>query len=48
MVQTVKNLPERQETQVRSLGLGRSRKGHGNPLQYFAWSIPRTEDPSGL
>ena len=22
--------------------------GHGNPLQYFAWRIPGTEDPGGL
>ena len=22
--------------------------GHGNPLQYLAWRIPRTEEPSGL
>ena len=22
--------------------------GHGNPLQYFAWEIPRTEVPCGL
>ena len=31
----VKNLPSMQETQVRSLGLGRSPGGgNGNPLQY--------------
>ena len=22
--------------------------GHGNPLQYFAWRIPWTEEPGGL
>ena len=22
--------------------------GHGNPLQYFAWRIPQTEEPTGL
>ena len=30
-------------------GLGRSPGGgHGNPLQYFAWRIPWTEEPGGL
>ena len=30
-------------------GLGRSpRGGNGNPLQYFAWKIPWTEEPGGL
>ena len=31
------------------LGSGRSfGEGNGNPLQYLAWRIPRTEKPSGL
>ena len=25
-----------------------SREGNGNPLQYFCWEIPRTEEPGGL
>ena len=30
-------------------GLGRSPgERNGNPLQYLAWKIPRTEDPGGL
>ena len=30
-------------------GLGRSPgERHGNPLQYFAWRIPRTEEPGEL
>ena len=30
-------------------GLGRfSGEGNGNPLQYFAWRIPWTEEPCGL
>ena len=30
-------------------GSGRSLGGgHGNPLQYFAWRIPWTEEPGGL
>ena len=30
-------------------GLGRSPGGrHGSPLQYFAWRIPWTEEPSRL
>ena len=30
-------------------GSGRSPgEGNGNPLQYLAWRIPRTEDPGGL
>ena len=29
-------------------GSGRSPGGeHGNPLQYLAWKIPRTEEPGG-
>ena len=31
------------------LGSGRSpREGNGNPLQYFAWRSPWTEEPGGL
>ena len=49
MAQTVKNLPEMQETQVQSLGLE-------DPLEeetathasILAWRIPRTDEPSGL
>ena len=30
-------------------GLGRSPgEGNGNPLQYLAWKIPRTEESGGL
>ena len=30
-------------------GLGRSPgEGNGNPLQFFAWEIPWTEEPGGL
>ena len=36
VAQMVKNLPAMQETQIQSLGLGRSpREGNGYPLQYF-------------
>ena len=35
VAQKVENLPAMQETQVSSLGSGRSPgEGHGNPLQY--------------
>ena len=28
---------------------GRSLEGgHGNPLQYLAWRVPRTDEPGGL
>ena len=43
----VKNLPSMQETQAWSLGQEDLKKGNGNPLQYFAWSIPWTEEPGG-
>ena len=47
--QTVKNLPARQETQVRSLGredpLEEGTATHSNIL---AWRIPWTEEPGGL
>ena len=45
----VKNLPAMRETQVRSLGFGRS-PGEGNAYlhQVLAWRIPGTEEPGGL
>ena len=49
MVQTIKNLPAMQETQVRSLGwedpLEKEMATHSSIL---AWRIPRTEEPGGL
>ena len=49
MAQTVKTLPARQETQVRSLGqedpLEAERATHSSIL---AWRIPRREEPGGL
>ena len=49
MAQTVKNLPEMQETQVQSLGqedpLKKGMTTHSNIL---AWGIPWTEEPGGL
>ena len=49
MVQAVKNLPEVQETRVRSLGqespLEQEMAAHSSVL---AWRIPWTEEPSGL
>ena len=49
MAQTVKHLPEMQETQVRSLGredpLEKEVATHSSTL---AWRIPRTEEPGGL
>ena len=42
MAQTVKRLPAMWETQVRSLGLGRSPgEGNGNPLQPFLHTAHR-------
>ena len=45
----VKNLPAKQETQVRSLGqeepLQKKRATHSSIL---AWEIPWTEEPGGL
>ena len=30
-------------------GMGRTPgKANGNPLQYFVWKVPRTEEPGGL
>ena len=49
MVQTVKNLPAIQETQVRSLGgedpLEKEIATHSSIL---AWRIPWTEKPAGI
>ena len=49
MAQTVKNLPARQETWVRSLGwedpLQKEMATHSNIL---AWEIPSTEELGGL
>ena len=49
MAQTVKNLPEMQETQVPTLGwedpLEEEMATHSSIL---AWSIPWTEEPGGL
>ena len=48
----VKNLPDKagDSRNVGSFpGSGRSPGGgHGSPLQYFAWRIPRTKEPGGL
>jgi len=43
----VNNPPAMQEMCVQP-GLGRSGVGNGNPLQYFAWKIPWTEEPGRL
>ena len=41
LCQTVKNLPAMQETQVQSLGQGKSPgEGNGNPLQYSCLGNP--------
>ena len=49
MVQTVKNLPSMQETQVRSLGqedpLEKEMATHSSIL---AWEIPQAEEPGRL
>ena len=45
----VKNQPAKQEIQETVPGSGRSPgEGNGNPLQYFAWEIPWTEEPGEL
>ena len=45
----VKNLPAKQETQVRSLGLeGTLEKGMAIHSSILAWRIPWTEEPGGL
>ena len=49
MVQTVKNLPVMQETQVRSLSLEDPlEKGMATHSSIPAWRIQRTEAPGGL
>ena len=45
----VKNLPTRQETQVRSLGQEDPlEKGMATHFSILAWRIPWTEEPGGL
>ena len=49
MAQTVKNLPEMQETQVRSLGQEEPlEKGMVTHSSILTWRIPWTEEPGGL
>ena len=49
MVQTVKNPPAMQETQVRSLGQEDPlKKGMATHSSILAWRIPLTEEPGGL
>ena len=49
MVQTVKNLPTMQETQVRSLGWENPlEKGMATHSSTLAFRIPWTEEPGGL
>ena len=49
MVQTAKNLPTMQETQVKSLGQEDPlEKGMSNHFSILAWRIPWTEEPGGL
>ena len=49
VAQTVKTLPEMQETQVRSLGReDPPRKGMAIHSNILAWRIPWTEEPAGL
>ena len=49
MAQTVKNLPEVQETQVRSLDQEDPlEKGMTTHSSILAWEIPRIEEPGGL
>ena len=46
VAQTVKNLPVKQETQVRSLGHDDPlEQGIGNPPSIITWKIPWTEVP---
>ena len=48
MAQMVKNLPEMQETRVRSLGpKDLLEKGMAIHSGNLAWRIPRTEEPGG-
>ena len=49
MAQTVKNSPEVQESQVRSLGQEDPvEKGTATHSSILAWRIPGTEEPLGL
>ena len=49
MAQTVKDLPARHETQVRSLGQEDPlEKGMATHPSILAWRIPWTEEPGGL
>ena len=49
MAQTVKNLPTKQEAQVRSLGREDPlEKGMATHSSILAWRIPWTEEPGGL
>ena len=49
MAQLVKNLPEMQETWIRSLGQEDSlEKSLANHSSILAWEIPWTEEPGGL
>ena len=49
MVQTVKNLPAVQETQVQSLGQESPlEKGMATHSSILAWRLPWTEEPGGL
>ena len=49
LAQTVKNLPEMQETQVQSLGQeDLLEKGVATHSGILAWQIPWTEEPGGL
>ena len=49
MVQMVKNLPARQETQVQSLNWEDPlKKGMATYSGILAWRIPWTEEPGGL
>ena len=49
MAQMIKNLPEMQETQVRSLGWEDPlEKGVATHSSILAWRIPWTEETNGL
>ena len=49
VTQTVKNLPSRQETQVRSPGWeDPQEEGMATHSSILAWRIPWTEEPGGL
>ena len=49
MAQIVKNLPAKQETWVRSLGLeGPLEKGMATHSSILGWRIPWTEESGGL